>query len=217
MKEPPGSTATRVAGRHAPQAEPLPAEDLAAAFDEFAPLVFALALRVTRNRQAAEEICQDVFFRLWHNRQYDATRGNLRSWLAMTTHGASVDWIRREVSSEQRLIRARTDRDAPDPVEEMFLAADAARATRAAVDRLPEKQRDAVCLAYFDGLSHTEIALATSTPLGTVKSRIRDGMRRLSLLLAALQPETGLQPQTALQPNYWGDSLSLTRHDTGAP
>ena len=145
-----------------------------------APAVFGVALRVTRCRQAAEEICQDVFVQLWFNNGFDHTKGTMRTYLNVTAHRRAIDWVRSEVSARERMRRAAVGVEALEGPEEVAAHNDRCETVRHALRLLPEAQRQAIHLAYFEGLTHREIAQVTGVPLGTTKSRVRDGMIRLS-------------------------------------
>jgi RNA polymerase sigma-70 factor (ECF subfamily) len=157
-----------------------------------------LALRILCDEGEAEEVTQDVFERAWrHAPSFDRSRGRLATWLLSMTHHVAIDAIRRRQRRPQSVTGesgALALRLAPDP------RVDVAKVThdnlegaqiRSALRLLPEPQRRAIELAYFDGLSHLEIAAALGDPLGTVKARIRRGMDRLRTALAEIGREGG--------------------------
>lgn len=160
---------------------------LSAVYDQHADLVFGLARRVTRDEQLARDITQEVFTYLWElPDRVDLTRGSLRAYLAVVTHRRAVDEIRR---SERR---ARTEAAAPqvgieDGPETGVVEAAARQWCRArladGLAQLPDEQRAAVELAYFDGLSYKQVARVLGVPEGTAKSRLRLAMARLRTLL----------------------------------
>jgi len=145
-----------------------------------------LALRVIASGALAEEVTQDVFVELWYKpEQFDAGRGSLRTLLLTKTHGKAVDIVRSENAR-----RAREDASGRDPslggYDIAHYAWDLARAeqVKAAVECLPRNERLAIEMAYFDGLTYRQVAEVLSEPEGTVKSRIRSGLRRLRTVLA---------------------------------
>jgi len=152
-------------------------------YDEYSGLVYGVALRVLRNVPAAEDVAQEVFLQLWRNPgAFDARRGRLAPWLAVITRHKAVDALRRlkfEVGWEENL-------PAPGPASRdmsAHLATDAQKA-KTLMARLPAEQRQALELAFLDGLTHVEIAARIGEPLGTVKSRIRLGLLFLRKELA---------------------------------
>lgn len=154
-------------------------EALRELYGKYGSLVFGVALRIARDRALAEEIAQDVFVSAWRSAAaYSAERGSVASWLARIARNRAIDEIRK---GRLRNAEARDDwadlADArePGPEEEASRGARAA-AVREALSALPERQREALSLAFFQGLTHAEIAAALSLPLGTVKSRIRDAL-----------------------------------------
>lgn len=171
-----------------------------AALDElytrYARPVYSLALRILGDSADAEEVTQDVFERVWrHARSFDAQRGQFSAWLLGVTHHVAVDALRKRQRRPQLLTADRDDpRDwpnlpAPDDVSETTLRHLQAQQIRRALRSLPPPQQQAIELAYFNGMSHLEIAAALGDPLGTVKARIRRGMQRLRAALEELGVE----------------------------
>jgi RNA polymerase sigma-70 factor (ECF subfamily) len=154
---------------------------LAEAYRRHAGAVFGLANRLLSDRTRAEEIVQEVFLRLWDAPdKFDPERGALRSYLLAHTHGRSVDVIRSEQSRRAREDREHRQRaeggyDLEHEVWDMTVA----EHVRSALGQLPEGERRAIELAYFGGLTYREVAVALDEPEGTIKSRIRAGLRRL--------------------------------------
>lgn len=152
-------------------------------WDRHARPAYSLALRMLRDPGWAEEVVQDVFLRLWRNPgAYDPSRGDLKRWLLTVTHHAAVDGLRGRRGS------ARARDAGPGPLEGMDHGEDPAdtawanlraERVRAAISDLPPTQREVIQLAYFEGWSQSEIASNTGQPLGTVKSRLRMGMKKL--------------------------------------
>jgi RNA polymerase sigma-70 factor (ECF subfamily) len=150
--------------------------------------VYGLARRVLSDATEAEDVTQEVFLRLWNEPdRYDPARGSLRSFLLTQSHARAVDAVRSTSSRRQRESRdaLRTARAAYDLQHEIW---DLARADQvgSAMDTLPEEERRAIELAYFDGHTYREVARLLQQPEGTVKSRIRNGMRRMRSALADL-------------------------------
>lgn len=161
-------------------------EALAEAYRRHAGAVFALAIRVLGDRSLAEEVVQEVFLRLWYQAdRFDPGRGSLRSFLLSQSHGRAVDLLRSESSR-----RRREERDAattiPARMDLGHEVADIAMAeqVRDALSVLPESERRAIELAYYGGHTYREVAALLHEPEGTIKSRIRAGLRRLRAALA---------------------------------
>jgi RNA polymerase sigma-70 factor (ECF subfamily) len=159
---------------------------LAEAYDCWGALVYSLAVRLTADHAAAEDITQDVFVRLWERPEaYDPQRGTLRTWLCMTARGRAVDWIRRREARTryQAAAAAQTLDDAA--VDEMVMWQTEAKAVRQAVQALPAMQREALLLAYYHGHTYREVASQLSIPEGTAKSRLRAALHSLADRLAS--------------------------------
>ncbi|MDA8294640.1 MAG: sigma-70 family RNA polymerase sigma factor [Actinomycetota bacterium] len=165
---------------------------LAEAYRRHGGAVLALARRVIRNQQAAEEVVQEVFLDLWRSpERFDAQRGTLRSFLLARTHGKSVDVVRSESSRRAREDRtARETATAGYDLEHQVWDLAVAGSVREALDDLPPEVRQPIELAYFGGHTYKEVAAMLETPEGTVKSRIRAGLGRLRSTLA----ERGVEP-----------------------
>ena len=168
-------------------------EALAEAYRRHAGAVFALASRVLASRNLAEEVVQEVFLRLWNDAdRFDPERGTLRSWLLAQTHGRAVDLLRSETARkgrEEREVRVRAESgyDLEHEVWDLTVA----EQVRDALGALPVDERRAIELAYFRGLTYREVAAALDQPEGTVKSRIRAGLKRLRTGLADAGIEVG--------------------------
>jgi RNA polymerase sigma-70 factor, ECF subfamily len=154
-------------------------------FAAYGPSAMALAARVLRQPQLAEEIVQEAFLSLWLSPGgYDERRGSVRAWLMTMVHHRAVDAVRREEAQRRRSddlaasLRETTD-DPSEEIVESVAAPDERAAVRAALEALPPEQRSVLELMYFDGLSQTQVAEKTGAPLGTVKSRALLGMRRM--------------------------------------
>lgn len=159
---------------------------LAEAYDQFSPMAYGLAVRVTGDRSAAEDVTQEVFLHLWQRpAAFDPDRGRLRTWLATMAHHRAVDHLRRAGVRERYAARAAVEREPTPPPnpEEAAVAAAVAKRVRVAVDELPDAQRTAVLLAYFEGRTFRQVAQLTGVPEGTAKSRLRLGLRRIAARL----------------------------------
>jgi RNA polymerase sigma-70 factor (ECF subfamily) len=159
---------------------------LSEAFDRLGPAVYAGALRVLGDAAAAQDVVQDVFVELWsHPGRYDPGAAPLRAYLVLLARHRAVDVVRSELrraarqENSYRLVPRLPD---PTPLDEAMVS-EAAAAVRAAVQRLPDGQRQMVELAYFGGLTCREAAKAAGIPEGTAKSRLRLALARLETLL----------------------------------
>ena len=159
-------------------------------YDSVAPRVYGLVLRVLRDVHQSEEVTQEVLLQVWEtSSRFDPARGSAMSWIMTTAHRRAVDRVRSAESSRRRdtVDAERSRREPFDQTAETAQASLEATRVRAAVATLSRPQRQALELAYFGGLTHTEVSRLLEIPLGTAKSRIRDGLRRLS---AGLTPAT---------------------------
>jgi RNA polymerase sigma-70 factor, ECF subfamily len=154
---------------------------LAEAYRRHAGATFGLARRLLNDHARAEEVVQEVFVRLWNEpNRYDPERGTLRSFLLSHAHGRSVDMIRSDVSRRNREDReAREQADGGYDVAHEVWDMAVAGHVREAMKTLQPGERDAIELAYFGGLTYKEVAERLGDPEGTVKSRIRSGLKRL--------------------------------------
>lgn len=154
------------------------------AFNEYGGAVKSMALRVLRDDDLAEDTVQDVFVSFWQDPdRFDPKRGSLRTFLLTLAHRRAVDTVR---SREARSTREEKvpDDPPPAPVDEQVLTMALSASVREAVSALNEGEKEAITLAYFGGLTYIETAQRLDLPEGTVKSRIRTGMRKLSHTLA---------------------------------
>ena len=147
---------------------------MALLYDRYSPVVYAVALRVLSDRNIAEDILQDVFMQLWRNPQsFNASRGSLATWLAVIARNRAIDQLRRkhpEVELSETLISVDPD------LENTAERKQAIEKVRAVLATMPAEQRSALEMAFFEGLTHVEIAGKTGQPLGSVKTRIRSGL-----------------------------------------
>jgi RNA polymerase sigma-70 factor (ECF subfamily) len=161
---------------------------LLALYDRYRGISFGLAYRILQEAGAAEEAVQDAYLRVWHRAAtFDTARGRVRPWLLTIVHHCAIDLLRRRgrpapvVVSFDEMIDQHAMSDTWVEVSQR----DEQERVRAAVASLPLAQRRAIELAFFEGLTHREIADRDGLPLGTVKGRMRLGLRRLSSLLAS--------------------------------
>lgn len=158
---------------------------LAEVYRRYAATLYGLARRILIDARLAEDVVQEVFLRLWRRpERFDPDRGSLRSFLAAETHGRAIDLLRAEDSRRRREQVDGTRSVAPATIESEVMDKAVADDVRSAVAALPEAERQAVELAYFGGLTYREVARRLDEPEGTVKSRIRSGLRRLQPGLA---------------------------------
>jgi RNA polymerase sigma-70 factor (ECF subfamily) len=150
--------------------------------------VYSLARRVLGDDGRAEEVVQEVFLRLWHQpERFDAGRGSLRSFLLANAHGRAVDLLRSDISRRRREEQdARKTANAGYDIDREVWDLTLAEQVKAALGELPDEEKRAIELAYFGGHTYREVAALLAQPEGTVKSRIRNGLRRLHQSLAGI-------------------------------
>jgi RNA polymerase sigma-70 factor, ECF subfamily len=156
-------------------------------FDRHAGTAYALACRICRQSQMADDVVQEAFLSLWRSySRFDRTRGSVRSWVLSVVHNRAIDALRRARVSDGRVVcdEDAVMRKAADELTELeALRRNDARTLRRALDRLPVDQRQVVELSFFAGLSHHQIAELLQLPPGTVKGRIRLGLQKLRPLV----------------------------------
>jgi RNA polymerase sigma-70 factor (ECF subfamily) len=151
--------------------------------ERHADAAFSLAYRMCGQRSAAEDVAQEAFLAIWRSgARYDRARGSVRTWTLGIVHNRAIDALRRGSAHERR-------RASDEGVEETLVAPErtdaqaidnaASEEIRSALGGLPSEQRRVIELAYFGGFTHTEIASMLDTPIGTVKGRMRLGLRKL--------------------------------------
>jgi len=160
-------------------------DGLAEVYRRHGGAVYALARRVTADPALAEEVVQEVFLALWRDPdRFDPDRGSLRSWLLAQAHGKSVDMVRSETSRKRREEReARLRAESGYDIEREVVDLTVAEGVREAVGTLREEERRAIELAYFGGHTYREVARLLGEPEGTVKARIRTGLRHVRVRL----------------------------------
>jgi len=154
---------------------------LGAVYDRYGGLVYGIALRVLRRRAEAEDLTQEIFLTLWRKQKFDPQRGKLSSFLSMLTRSRAIDRLRSRQRAQTFVNRwgsVMTDRTSDTPFDSASI--EERRATvRDALAQLPDKYRQIIDLAYYEGLSQSEIAQRLGIPLGTVKTRSRKGLLTL--------------------------------------
>jgi RNA polymerase sigma-70 factor (ECF subfamily) len=167
---------------------------LAACYDLMSPVVFSLAVRMLRDRAAAEDVSQDIFVQVWRQAgNYDTTRGSPEAWIMMIARTRILDRLRSRAAGI--VLKPVGDHlpDAPDAEdwpEDLAISREDAVNVRRALGELPHDQKHAIELAFFDGLTHVEISEKLNVPLGTIKTRIRLGLMKIRDRLAEMMGGT---------------------------
>ena len=156
---------------------------LSALYDRYSGLVYSEAKRILRDTGAAEEILQDLFYQVWRTAErFDAARGSLAGWLVVAARNRAISKLRKKSGKAEELEE-----------NAVFLGPSLESSTtrnlmldkvKTVLGSLPDGQREAMEFAYFEGMSHSEIAERTGQPLGTIKTRIRSGMEALKKVLS---------------------------------
>ncbi len=161
-------------------------QDMTALYDSSSRLIFGLLIHILKDAGAAEEVLLDVYTQVWRQAaRYDKSRGAPLAWLITIARSRAIDRLR---SGHQERVRSQpldtiSQRADVSNVEEDANIAEMQRMVRASLGEIPPEQREVIELAYYGGLSHTEIAAKISLPLGTVKTRTRLGMMKLREML----------------------------------
>jgi RNA polymerase sigma-70 factor (ECF subfamily) len=159
-------------------------------YDRYSAILLGLLLRILRSRAEAEDVLQEVFLQVWQQaRSFDPARGRPFTWLVTLSRSRAIDRLR-AVDSRDRAAQRSAEDAPPDAApqgraDEDAIRAERAEAVRDALGELPEEQRQVLVLAYLEGMSQSEIAAAKNQPLGTVKTRTRAGLKKLSEALRA--------------------------------
>ncbi len=167
-------------------------------YDRLGAPLYALAFRMLGERADAEEVVMDAFMQAWQNAEtFDHQRGSVGAWLTVMVRSRAIDRSRARSRQEKKVVihggseeAAGVSMHREDPSRSVEVTEER-RIVIAALGGLPEAQREAIALAYYDGLSQTQIAEKLQLPLGTVKTRVRDGMRKLRSVLLPLYAEQG--------------------------
>jgi RNA polymerase sigma-70 factor, ECF subfamily len=152
-------------------------------YERHATAAFSLAYRVVGTRHGAEDVSQEAFLNIWRSgARYDRARGSVRTWVLGIVHHRAIDYLRRATVHDKR-------RASDEGMEERFEASertdvevarrDEAETVRSAIGMLPSEQSQVIELAYFGGFTHTEIAEMLETPIGTIKGRMRLGLKKM--------------------------------------
>jgi len=161
-------------------------------YDATSPILMALALRILGRREDAEEALLDVYCKAWQRADlYDEERGTVMAWLMTMMRTTALDRVRSRASREARVEVLAEDDPLPasglDP-ESLAVSSQQRARIRAALDQLPLEQCEALEVAFFEGLTHSEIAERLAIPLGTAKTRVRRGLQKLRSLLDGIEP-----------------------------
>lgn len=164
-------------------------------YDAVAPVVFGITRRVIRDRAQSEEVTQEVMLEIWRCAGgFDPDRGNARAWVATMAHRRAVDRVRSSQSSRDREQSAGRWEIPYDPVSEQVESSAERETLARAMSQLTPLQRQVIELAYYDGRTYREVAMHLDAPLGTVKTRMRDGLMHLRQALTSADgeaPSTG--------------------------
>ena len=159
----------------------------AALYDRLSPTVYGVVRRVLRDPSQAEEVTQEVFVEIWRQAaRFDGERGSVATWAVTIAHRRAVDRVRSEQAHRDRQLRsAAVDPAAESTPEDTALDSEDRRRAKAAMAALSAPQREVLELAFYEGLTHVQIADRLDVALGTVKTRIRDGLIRLRTVMGA--------------------------------
>jgi RNA polymerase sigma-70 factor, ECF subfamily len=156
---------------------------LSALYDRYSGLVYSEAKRILRDTGAAEEILQDLFYQVWRtSERFDPAKGSLAGWLLVAARNRAISKLRRKTGISEELDENSVSLNVD--VESRAAQSLLLDKVKAVMGNLPEGQREALECAYFEGMSHSEIAEKTGQPLGTVKTRIRSAMEVLKKVLS---------------------------------
>lgn len=156
---------------------------LAALYDRYAGMLSSVISRILRDAQAAEEILQDIFYQLWQTASsFDPSRGSLGGWLVVIARNRAISRLRKHHPTQGTEIGENTV-IVPVNLESTVARQELMERVRRVLDSLPQEQRAVVELAYFQGMTHSEIARSTGDPLGTVKTRLRTAVETLKRAL----------------------------------
>ena len=167
------------------------ADALDVLYERYSRVVFSFGFRILGDRAGAEELLQEVFLRTWRQAgNFSQSKGTFVTWLLSITHNMAIDEIRKRnrrpkrANSEDPMLMLANMRDTDIPVDERAVLSSVRGEIATALEKLPVAQRTAIEMAYFQGLTQREIAEQVGEPLGTIKTRMRLGMRKLRDLLS---------------------------------
>ena len=170
-------------------------------YDRYSRVVYSFAVRIVSDPQLAEEVLQEVFFRVWQQGSaFRSSRGSLITWLLSITHNLAIDEVRKrnrrpqKAESETPELVLGSVADASTDIEEEVWLSGVRSVINTALERLPGEQRDVIELAYFRGMTQREIAEVLSQPLGTIKTRMRLGLQKLREQLGDSELEMIIRP-----------------------
>jgi RNA polymerase sigma-70 factor, ECF subfamily len=159
-------------------------------YDRHADAAFSLAYRMCSQRALAEDVVQEAFLSLWRSQaRYDRGRGSVRTWVLGIVHNRAIDLLRRRAVRERGIVHEEGIEErvaAPERTDQEFARREEARQVREALEQLPGEQSQVIELAYFGGLTHTQIASMLDTPVGTIKGRMRLGLEKMRTALGDL-------------------------------
>lgn len=155
-------------------------------YDHIAPTVLGLSLQILHDQAQAEEVTQEVFIEVWqHAADFDPAKGSAKAWILRRARLRAIDRVRSAIATMKR-----DDREAflvasikKESVEDEALRNVQRHAVRTALEIMGEPHKTAILMAYFGDMTHAELAEATGVPLGTAKTRVRDGLRKLEKIL----------------------------------
>ena len=171
----------------------------ASLFDSYSSRLFGFLMRMLQSEAEAEEVLQEVFMQIWQRAaDFDEARGRAFTWLVTIARSRALDRLRTRRSNDRKDTLAFCERQqyGPDGLEDV-IRLEEREMVRRALGELSEAQRQAILLAYFEGLTHPEIAERLDTPLGTVKTRTRDGLGKLRKILGDALIESPYRPSAA--------------------
>lgn len=156
-------------------------------FNDYSGSIKSMAKRIVRNEVLAEDVVQDVFVNFWKSpERFDPNRGSLRTYLITIAHRRAVDVVRSEQARTKR--EEKIPEDVPPTIDDEVWSLSVSESVRAVLEKLNDNEREAITLAFFGDMSYVEVAAKLGEPEGTVKSRIRTGMRKMSVELAGIAP-----------------------------